>query len=628
MQNSFIRKTLLLIFLFAAPFLIIESSAGVSSLAHIQRMNKYNVGFYWLDLEILKSSGTIKGNALTRAKCVVASMDTFALELANNLTIDSIHVAINGGIFLTANYVHIGQELNVFLPSNLLLNQEIETRVFYHGNPTVSIFYNSGFYSGSLGKFAANPPYNSNTWWPCKQNLTDQADSSWFYITTSSADKAISNGLLTNLVDTGNGKNRWEWKSKYPINSYLIAFVITSEDEVVDYWYPIGRTDSLLITSYGYTPENAQSILQVYSDKFGLYPFYEEKLGFALVNLGGGIENQTLIASNGGVDEHEMAHQWFGNRAGCSSWRDVMLSEGLATWAESVYSEYTAENPVAANLARKSHYVDNTVTASVFGSVNMDTTTVLGVFGNPALYYRKGAMVINSLRFHINNDESFFQGIRNYVEQFGGSTANGRQFRESMEASTGVDLVDFFNQWYYKGGAPTFNIAWNQIAGQVVMQITQTTNSASNPLYKTPVEILVQRTEGDTIVRLFTNTNLSTHQFSCAGNITGFAVDPNQWITNGNGTVILDQSLALNVDDINSTVYRIYPNPIKDYAMISANNSSQVAIKIFSMTGKLVYSNDYTRLNQFIDMSELASGTYVIQIENGDSKQMLKMAVE
>lgn len=628
MQNTLLKKALLTVFCLAAPFVIFNSMAGVSSLAHIQRMNKYDVTFYWLDLEILKSSGTIKGNAMTRANCVVASLDTFALELANNLDIDSIHVSINGGNFQLANFVHTGQELNVLLPTSLLLNQQIETRVFYHGNPTVSTFLNSGFFSGSLGKFSANPPYNAYTWWPCKQNLRDQADSSWFDITTSSADKGLSNGLLTNLVDLGNGKKRWEWKSKYPINFYLIAFVITSENEQINYWHPEGRTDSLLVTSYGYTPENAESILQVYSDKFGLYPFYDEKLGFALVNLGGGIENQTLIASNGGVDEHEIAHQWFGNRVGCSSWRDVMLSEGLATWAESVYSEFTAPDPVAANLARKSHYVDNTTVASVFGNVNMDTTTILGVFGNPSLYYKKGGMVINSLRFHINNDELFFQGIRNYMQEYGGSTANGNQFRMSMEASTGVELTDFFNQWYYRGGAPTFNIAWNQINGQVVMQITQTSNAGSNPLFKTPVEILIQRTQGDTIVRLFTNTNLSTHQFSCPGNITGFTVDPNQWITNGNGTVTLDPSLVLNIEDISSTMYRVYPNPVREYVMIAATNQGQVAVKIFNMTGSLVYSNDYTRLNQFIDLSELASGTYVMQIEDGESKQMMKMVVE
>jgi aminopeptidase N len=622
-MTRFYRLAALAAFLFAG----VVSHAGVSSPAHIARMNQYDVTFYWLDLEIQKANNNIGGNALTRAKCLVNQMDTFALELASTLTVDSVMVSIDNGDFVTTPYTHTSGELNVLLTTSVLQNQMVDVRVFYHGAPTISnLANNSGFFTGNLGKFSASPPYNSNTWWPCKQSLTDLADSSWFYVTTAAADRGIANGLLTNVVDLGENK-RWEWKSKYPINFYLIAFVVTSFEEVTEYWHPVGRTDSLRLDYYGYVPEEAQDILQVFSDKFGLYPFYDEKLGFAKVNLAGGIENQTLIASNGGVDAHEIAHQWFGNYVGCASWKDVMLSEGLSTWAESVYAEFTAPDAASANAARMSYYTENSTTNSVYGAA-LDTANLLSVFGNPGLYYRKASMVINTLRYHINDDELFFEGIRNYLNEFGGRTAYGSDFKAVMESTTGLDLEDFFNQWYYKGGAPTFNITWNSNGTYLALRILQTTNSPENPLYKTPVDIKVEREEGDMIVRLFIDANDTEHLVWCPGTITGFKVDPNQWMTNGVGTVTHNPNMVVGVDQLEQPRYAIYPNPAKDRILITAAGQETVSVKIFDSVGALCFANDTFRLNQYLDLPALAKGSYIVQIADGQSLMVHKLLID
>jgi len=59
-------------FAFVVAFLIqINVFSGVSSPAHIARMNKYDVTFYWLDLTVQKASNGISGSALTRARCLV-----------------------------------------------------------------------------------------------------------------------------------------------------------------------------------------------------------------------------------------------------------------------------------------------------------------------------------------------------------------------------------------------------------------------------------------------------------------------------------------------------------------------------------------------------------------------------
>jgi len=528
-----------------------HSFSQLVSRAHRAREGKYDVKFYFLDLNLESNSNAVSGNVMVRSAVVTANTDTFAIELASNFTIDSVKASLNGAAFQTSAFLRSGREVNVLLPFSAQIGQLLEVRIFYGGTASASngLFgpFNTGFFTGTGHKFSASPPYSANTWYPCKQVLSDKADSSWFFITTtvsSDSKKALSNGNLTAVVPLGNGKSRFEWKNSHFIDFYLIAFCVGSFSETTDYWQPTGRADSMQLKYYSWTfsGNRIQKILQLYSDLFGFYPFYDQKLGLANVSLGGGIENQTMIMMGNNVEVHEIAHQWWGDNVTCGSWKDVMLNEGFATWCESAFAEYTTSgNP---NQARMGFFTDNTSTTPVYG-VSMDTTTVTGVFGNANIYYKKASMVINSLRFDINDDTLFYRGLKNYQQQFSGKSALGSDFIAVMEAASGKDLTEFFNQWYYKGGAPTFNIVWNQVANELMLRILETTNSGTNPLFRTPVEIKVLRTEGDTTVRLFIGANVSYFSFNCPGTITGFTVDPNQWITNGSGTVSRDLTLDI-----------------------------------------------------------------------------------
>jgi aminopeptidase N len=608
------------------PFLfclLLISTSKFSTASNLQ--SKYDVKFYFLDLEIQKASSTISGNVLIKSQSLNSNLDTIYLQLAENLILDSIVLSINNSPFQISNFSRVTNKLYILPTQSIGLNQMVDTRIYYHGNPQTSNGIagplSSGFFqqsnvAGANGqhKFSASPPYNSATWFPCKQDLKDKADSSWFFITTNAADRGLSNGNLTNTVDLGNGTKRWEWKSRYPIDFYLISFVVNSSLETIEYWKPEGRTDSLKLTYYGYVPTNVKNILSLYSNLFGFYPFYNEKLGIASVDLGGGIENQTMIALGstfGGFEPHEISHMWFGDNVSCGSWKDIMLNEGMAKWCESIYAEFNSNTP---NETRKTFFTDNTTVSSVYGNT-MDTTTINSVFGNSALYYKKASMVINTLRFHINNDDLFFQGLRNYQTQFACKSALGTDLKAVMETTTGLDLTDFFNQWYYKGGAPTFNITWAQSNNQLYLKLNQTTNSVANPLYKTPLELKIIRTDGDTIVRLFVSDNISNFNFECPGNITGFTVDPNQWITNGNGTVTLDSTLAINNKDTNNKLH-IFPNPAKQTITVSGINSNANKLEVYSANGQLIITQIVNSSNAIVNIQDLKTGMYFLKLKN------------
>ena len=605
-----------------------QSFAGsVPSNAHRVRENEYDVNFYFLDLNIEDTSASISGNVMIRGYSLVSNLDTFAVELDNTLTIDSVVADLNGASFQLAAVARNGTEINVILPFSASNGQYVEVRIYYHGNPTPSNnFPVSGFFTGTNQKFSASPPYNSYTWFPCKQVLTDKADSSWFFITTDTSSRGISNGLLTNVTPVSPVKNRWEWKSHHPIAFYLISFVAGKYTETIQYFHPTGRTDSMQIQYYNYTPPTdtlVPSILQVYTNLFGPYPFYDEKFGIAEGNLGGGMENQTIVTLGvGGVEAHETSHQWFGDNVTCASWRDVMVNEGFARWCESVYPEFSGGGSTARINVCNAYETSVLSNPSSSGYSPADTTSVIGVFVNSAVYYDKNAMMINSLRFEVNNDSLFFLGLRNYQNQFRGSNAYGSDVRDIMENTTGIDLTDFFNQWYYGFGFPTFNITRNQVGNELMLKIIETTSSVNTPLFKTSLELKVRSTAGDTTIRVFIGADTSTFNISIGGTDTSLIVDPNQWIPNGHGTIQKDTSLFVSsiVEITKTHNFSVYPNPATEWLNISSNTefNQPVPMALYNALGQLIYSTQ-TLPGKQIPLPKLANGLYILQINHSET---------
>lgn len=597
------------------------------SKAHAKRQNYFDVKFYHLDLQIDNNSNDISGNVLMRSLVRQHSTDTIALELHNNLNIDSVVTALDAGAFQLATISRNNAELNIILPFQADSGQQIQTRIFYHGNPPVSAaFPTSGFFSLNNHKFSATPPYNAYTWFPCKQDLTDKADSSWFFITTTNDLEALSNGLLTRVVLLPGNRQRWEWKSSYPIAFYLISFVVGDYQENSFYWKPEGRSDSMLISYYNYTNSETPEILQVFSNLFGLYPFYNEKLGMAAISLGGGIENQTMIGMGQGAPEpHEIMHQWFGDHVTVASWKDIMLSEGFAEWGISIYDEFkTGVSNPNARIARCNVYETNALTnaSTVYGHT-MDTTTVEGVFLRKNLYYDKAAMIINTMRFEINNDPLFFEGLRNYLNEYGGSTATAVNLKQVMEQTTGHDLSDFFDDWYYGAGYPRFDVRWNNALDSLYLQIVEQTNAATNPLIKTSLEIKVQRNEGDTILRFYIDKNTSFFKFPMHGVVTGLVVDPNQWILNGSGSVARDAALSYGFEPRKSS-WSVMPNPAnKQMALVAqGQNGKQNFLRIYDLSGREIKALSI-KMNESFSLPELNPGMYLLSIGDGHTERVM-----
>ncbi len=600
--------------------------------------NKYDLKFYHLNVNVERNTSYISGNVRSIAKVVATSLDSFAFVLHQNHTIDSVYVNGVKRIFVRRDSLVLAT-----VGTPIAQNQTFDAVVYYGGTaPTGgAAAIGDGYSTGTSGSWGNQVSWSLSEslcayhWFPCKQDLRDKIDSSWVYATTDSTNMVGSNGLLKNVVVVGN-KKRYEWKSNHPIDYYLISVATAKYKPYILYAKPQYLVnDSIYIQNFVYDNAinntswiNGQKValdkivptIEMESNLYGMYPFYKEKYGHCMAPFGGGMEHQTMTSLgffDFEIDAHELGHQWWGDNVTCAAWKDIFINEGWASYTEYLIDQYL---PAISGMSAttKMLNVHNNVMSQPGGScyfTNADTMNANVIFDS-RLTYDKGSAVIHSLRYEINNDSVFFPAIRAFQNTYKGSTASVIDFKTFMENYSGLNFTQFFNQWYYGQGYPTFSALWSQTSNVFYLKATQTTSFPSSvPLFMTHVDYRISRTAmADTIVRLYHGQSVENYTIALTGTVTSIGIDPNNWILNKVGTIVKDVSTGENELEKEVAVF-VGPNPTSDVLNIHMYNNEKATVDIVDITGKLVLTQNFYTHAEF-DISKYANGIYTVNIKN------------
>ncbi|MDA0930552.1 MAG: M1 family aminopeptidase, partial [Bacteroidetes bacterium] len=297
---------------------------------------------------------------------------------------------------------------------------------------------------------------------------------------------------------------------------------------------------------------------------------------------------------------------WFGDHITCAYWREIWLNEGFASYSEYLYREQI-QNGNARSWMDATH---NNIMSSAGGSVYVpDTTDVNRIFSG-RLTYDKGAAILHTMRAITNHDSLFFSGLRLYLQTYGGGTATVPQFKTLMENHTGKNFTDFFQDWYYGEGFPTFNVEYLHLNDTLWLSISQNTSVPSSvPFFHVPLELSVQRSIGDTVVRVELNQPVTTALIPCSGSLTGLVIDPNQWLINQNGSITMNGNL--NLSPLEDHV-QVYPNPAQHQVWISGLSQEQ-EYQLTDGSGREIRRGKIAP-SQAIQIQQLNSGLYILRI--------------
>lgn len=285
-------------------------------------------------------------------------------------------------------------------------------------------------------------------------------------------------------VDGGeDGGTRWERRT---LDAAALAYsfelgnfdVQTAKAGHVEIRFAFGSGSSL--TGRGTRESVVEAVkdsLLYFEETFGPYPFDEltvttARRGFSqslpgfmtlsdyLLNDAGmwnrmfGLEDRRLVIA------HEMAHQWWGDHVGWTSYRDQWMSEALASYAALLYGRARLKELSGVDLTEGWY---GAVTASLPDGSPIESVgpIVLGwrLISSRAsgayqpIVYMKGAVVMDMLARSLG-EEIFPKVLKQVVKVSGGRSISTEDLFSMIETVTSADLDPFTEQYVYGTGLP------------------------------------------------------------------------------------------------------------------------------------------------------------------------------
>ncbi len=581
-----------------------------------------DITFVRLRIEPDLQTGEIRRASVDYKFRTLEDITELDFDLRDEFTVDS--VVFRGNQLL---YNHNNRLLMVYFGTSISQGTFDSLCIYYHGQPDMSTrawIRDVNISGASISTLSQ--PYGAAYWWPCRENLTDKIDSLDVILTVDTPYMAVSNGLQTGIQDLVD-KRIYSYKHRYPIATYLVAVTFSKYAEYTQKAWLSSQNKEIDIVNYVFLHNDnidtrnktfeTVKIMRLFDSLFGPYPFHKEQYGHAQFAWGGGMEHQTMsfmVNFNYDLVAHELAHQWFGDKLTCGSWKEIWLNEGFATYANLLCYDFIGDRQQWYHNLRQTK---NSVMSLPGGSVYATDTVDVNQLFDYRTKYQKGAMVMHQLRWLIG-DNAFFASLRQYLQDqaLAYNFVKQNDLQSYFESNSGMNLDDYFNDWIKGEGYPLYVVKWNQKGRTLELNISQTNSLNSAVTYNVPLPFLVRGLNADTMIRVDINGLNQTYSIDLDFKVKELVFDPEEWVL----AKALIQFPIGNADDI-----LIYPNPFGTYLYLSSSKEVITAVEIYDNLGRHIYTDkheDGIKPGSIVtlNMDAYATGMYYIVVKTDKSE--------
>ncbi|MGY8950190.1 MAG: M1 family metallopeptidase [Flavobacteriales bacterium] len=490
------RKSILIIVLFCVNFSVFsqEFTRKDSLRGELTPFRTcYDVTYYNLNVTIDEKEKTIERSFNDIHFTSTSDFETIQIDLAKNMEIllilfpdkdlDSACYDVEYDYELEFTREH--DAVFVKFPRIIKKGEQSYIRVWYSGYPREAVNppWDGGF-SWKIDK--NNNPWigvscqglGASVWWPNKDHQSDEPDSMTIKVSARNPLKIICNGNLRSEKTTWSSYlqdsiNTSEWFVSYPINNYNVTLNIGDYVHFQDEY--VSGEDTLDLSYYvlSYNEEKAKKhfeqvkpMMECFENYFGKYPFWED--GYALVETSYlGMEHQSAIAYgndylpgyqgslgySGGLEfdfiiVHETGHEWWGNSITTNDIADMWIHEGFCTYSEALYVECLyGYDQMLEYVNNQKRFIRNN--SPIVGHYHVNDK------GSGDMYH-KGSVMLHTLRTLIENDELWFELIKEISEKFQYETIDAQEIMNYIMERTSYDLTDFFSQYLNHEKLPEF----------------------------------------------------------------------------------------------------------------------------------------------------------------------------
>lgn len=445
-------------------------SAPIYSSPENLRSDTFNILKYTINLEIIDFVGqSINGNTIVKFVPKINGQNKFRLDLLK-LTVDSVK---KGNVICTYNYNDTLLKIN--FPIALNTTDTTQVTIYYHGKPQGDPagwggFSFNGNYAYNLGVgFGAKPHNYGRVWFPCFDNFVEKSQYE-FHIVTDTSKTSYCNGQLISDIKFGSKRTR-HWNMLKEIPSYLASVAVADYTQVNwNIMGALGNIPVVLAARKTDTTALKNGFLHLPNAVLGFENYYGpyvwNRVGYCLVPFSSGAMEHTTniaypqvatsIAYESQLMAHELSHHWWGDLMTCETQEDMWLNEGMASYSERLFLEWTYSYEKYLAEVKSVH-------DDLLKFVHLSEKGFRAISGVPHKYtygdhvYRKGADVAHTLRTYMG-DAAFFNGLKYALNQKAYKNMNSLEFRDLLQTSSGQNLVSFFDNWVMNGGWPHFSI--------------------------------------------------------------------------------------------------------------------------------------------------------------------------
>ena len=437
----------------------------------------FDVLHYDLNIKINPEEKSIVGyNEITFG--MEEKSDVIQLDLFENMEVDSI-------IYDSKKLTYKREFNAVFIdfPEALqsIGNKGKTIRFYYSGKPIIAknAPWDGGFVftrdrQGKDWVGVACQGTGASLWYPCKDSQSDEPDfGATIKVAVPNGLMNVSNGRYMGSVDLKNGYTRWDWEVNYTINTYSITVNIGDYVQIhenykglnLDY-YVLSENESKARVHF----EEVKPMMDCFQSKFGPYPFAYD--GYKLVETPYlGMEHQSAVAYGNkyvkgylGTDRsqtgigllfdfiiiHESGHEWFGNSITSKDSADMWIHEGFTSYTEAVYVECQY------GYEKGQQYINGCK-----GNID-NTSPIIGPYGvnkqGSTDMYEKGALMLNTLRHIVDNDDKWWKILLKYSETYRHKIIDTETVVDFFNTETGMKLITVFNQYLRYANIPILEL--------------------------------------------------------------------------------------------------------------------------------------------------------------------------
>jgi hypothetical protein len=282
-----------------------------------------------------------------------------------------------------------------------------------------------------------------------------------------------SNGELQSKTVSGD-RTTWVWRQDKQMASELAVIAIgrfeviegsitLTDDRSIPSWsfIDVGLSDTNKATIRNRVTQ-LETITRNLESIYGPYP--GNSTGVIVDSVPSGVnyaletQDRSFFPSassvNGNTLIHELAHQWYGDNVAPTTWTDIWIGEGMATWGPTHYNSAAGFGSGAST--EQTYYSSWNRTASTSASWNTPPgaqTASEDLYGYQT--YTRSAQFWEALKISLG-DDAFFSLIKEWQTRFAGQSRTAADLKALAEEISGRDITALWNDWILEPGKPAW----------------------------------------------------------------------------------------------------------------------------------------------------------------------------